>query len=83
MKEITAEWKRKQLTDQWNVKFSKDAAAEEDFKTELKSTKNRNIINATFSFEYYNKMEIEDLVTEERILQYKGEFEARKTIQQR
>ena len=81
MKENAAEWKRKQLTEQWNVKFSKDAAAEEDFKTELKSTKNCNTINATFSFEYYNKLEIEDLVTEERILQYKDGFEARKTLQ--
>ena len=85
LKEITAEWKRKQVIKQWNVKISKDPATGENFKTERKSSKNCNIINATFSFEYYKKLEkeFEELVTEDRIFQYKGKFEARKTLQQR
>ena len=83
LKEVTAEWKRKQVIEQWNVKISKDAAARENFKTELKSTKSRNIVNATFSVEYYEQLEkeFEELVTEDTIFQYKDE--ARKTLQQR
>ena len=85
LKEVTAEWKSKQVIEQWDVKISKDTAAGENFKTELKNTKNRNIVNATFSFEYYKKLEneFEELVTEATIFQYKDEFEARKTLQQR
>ena len=85
LKEITAEWKRKQVIEQWNVEISEDAAAGENFKTELKSIKNHNIINAKFSFEYYKNLrkEFEELVTEKRVFQYKDELEARKTLQQR
>ena len=85
LKEVTAEWKSKQVIEQWDVKISKDTAAGENFKTELKNTKNRNIVNATFSFEYYKKLEkeFEELVTEATIFQYKDELEARKTLQQR
>ena len=85
MKEITAEWKRKQVVEKRDVKISKDAAAGENFKIELKSTKSCNIVNATFSVEYYEKLEKEfqELVTEDTIFQYKDEFEAKKTLQQR
>ena len=85
LKEVTAEWKSKQVIEQWDVKISKDTAAGENFKTELKNTKNRNIVNAIFSFEYYKKLEkeFEELVTEATIFQYKDELEARKTLQQR
>ena len=85
LKKITAEWKNKQVIQQWSVNIFKDAAARDHFKTELKRTKNRNIINATCSFEYYKMLEkeFEDLVTEDRIFQYKAELEARKTLQQR
>ena len=40
-----------------------------NLKTELNSTKNRNIINVKFSFQYYEKLEKEigELVTEERL----------------
>ena len=84
MKEVTAEWKSKQVIEQWKVKIYKDAAGGENFKTELKSTINCNIVNATFSFEYYKKLEkeFEALVTEDTIFQYK-EFQARKTLPQR
>ena len=56
-----------------------------NLKTELNSTKNRNIINAKFSFQYYEKLEKEigEFVTEERLFQYTDEFEARQTLQQR
>ena len=56
-----------------------------NLKTELNSTKNRNIINAKFSFQYYEKLEKEigELVTEERLFQYTDDFEARQTLQQR
>ena len=56
-----------------------------NLKTELNSTKNRNIINAKFSFQYYEKLEKEigELVTEERLFQYTDEFETRQTLQQR
>ena len=82
---ITAEWKSKQVIEQWNVNSSNDAAAREIFKIELKRTENRNIINATCSFQYYKRLEkqFEELVTEDRIFQYKAEREARKTLQQR
>ena len=85
MNKVTAEWKSKQVIEQWNVEISKDAAARENFKTELKSTKNCNLVNATFSFKYYEKLEKEfqELVTEDKIFQYKDKFEARKTLQQR
>ena len=85
LNKVTAEWKSKQVIEQWNVEISKDAAAREKFKTELKSTKNCNLVNATFSFKYYEKLEKEfqELVTEDKIFQYKDEFEARKTLQQR
>ena len=81
LKNVTAEWKNKQVVEQWNVKVSKDAAAGKEFTTELKN----NIINAKFSLEYYKKLEkeFEELVTEERLFQYKDESEARKTLQQR
>ena len=81
LKQVTAEWKSKQVIEQWNVKVSKDTAAGEDFKTELKN----NIINAKFSLEHYKKLEnkFEELVTEEKLFQYKDEPEARKTLQQR
>ena len=81
LNKVTAEWKNKQVVEQWNVKVSKDTVAGEDFKTELKN----NIINAKFSLEYYKKLEkeFEELVTEERLFQYKDESEARKTLQQR
>ena len=85
LKKITAEWKSKQVIEQWNVEISEDAAEEENFKAELKSTKNRNTINAKFNFEYYKKLEkqFDQLVTEDKIFQYKDDFEARKTLQQR
>ena len=85
LNKVTAEWKSKQVIEQWNVEISKDAAATEDFKTELKSTKNCTLVNATFSFKYYEKLEkkFQELVTEDKIFQYKDEFEARKTLQQR
>ena len=73
------------MIEQWNVEISEDAAAGENFKTELKSIKNHNIINAKFSFEYYKNLrkEFEELVTEKRVFQYKDKLEARKTLQQR
>ena len=85
LKRITAEWKSKQVIEQWNVEISEDAAEEEKFKAELKSTKNRNTINAKFNFEYYKKLEkqFDQLVTEDKIFQYKDDFEARKTLQKR
>ena len=85
LKKITAKWKSKQVIEQWNVKISEDAAEGENFKTELKSTKNSNTINAKFNFEYYKKLEkqFDKLVSEDRIFQYKDDFEARKTLQQR
>ena len=85
LKKITAEWKSKQVIEQWNVKISEDSAEEENFTTELESTKNRNIINAKFNFEYYKKLEkqFDQFVTEDKIFQYKDDFEARKTLQQR
>ena len=85
MKEVTAEWKSKQVIKQWNVKIATDVAEGENFKTELKSNRNCNIVNATFSFEYYKKLEkeFEELATENRIFQYKDEFEARRTLQER
>ena len=85
LKEVTAEWKSKQVIEQWNVKIATDVAEGENFKTELKSNRNCNIVNATFSFEYYKKLEkeFEELTTENRIFQYKDEFEARRTLQER
>ena len=85
LKKITAEWKSKQVIEQWNVEISEDAAEKENFKAELKSTKNRNTIHAKFNFEYYKKLEkqFDQLVTEDKIFQYKDDFEARKTLQQR
>ena len=85
LKEVTAEWKSKQVIEQWNVKIATDVAEGENFKTELKSNRNCNIVNATFSFEYYKKLEkeFEELATENRIFQYKDEFEARRTLQER
>ena len=85
LKGIIAEWKSKQVTEQRNIVITKDAAEIENFKTELKSTKNGNIIYANFSFEYYQKLEkgYEELVTEEEIFQFKRKPEVRKTLQQR
>ena len=85
LKGIIAEWKSKQVTEQRNIVITKDAAEIENFKTELKSTKNGNIINANFSFECYQKLEkeYEELVTEEEIFQFKRKLEVRKTLQQR
>ena len=84
MKKVTAEWKSKQAIEQWNVEISKDAAARENFKTVLKRTKNCNLINATFSSKYYEKLEKEfEELTKDTIFQYKGIFAARKTLQQR
>ena len=85
LNKVTAEWKSKQMIEQWNVEISKDAAARENFKTELKSIKNCSLVNATFSFKYFEKLEkeFEKLVTEDTIFQYKDEFEAKKTLQQR
>ena len=85
LKGIISEWKNKQVTEQRNIEITKDAAEIENFKTELKSTKNGNIINANFSFEYYQKLEkgYEELVTEEEIFQFKRKPEVRKTLQQR
>ena len=85
LNKVTAEWKSKQVIEQWNVEISKDAAARENFKTELKSIKNCSLVNATFSFKYFEKLEkeFEKLVTEDTIFQYKDEFEAKKTLQQR
>ena len=85
LKRIIAEWKSKHVTEQRNIEIRKDAVEIENFKTELKSTKNGNIINANFSFEYYQKLEkeYEELVTEEEIFQFKRKLEARKTLQQR
>ena len=85
LKEVTAEWKSKQVIEQWNVKIATDVAEGENFKTELKSNRNCNIVNATFNFEYYKKLEkeFEELATENRIFQYKDEFEARRTLQER
>ena len=85
LKGIIAEWKSKQVTEQRNIVITKDAAEIENFKTELKSTKNGNIINANLSFEYYQKLEkeYEELVTEEKKIQFKRKLEARKTLQQR
>ena len=59
LKGIISEWKNKQVTEQRNIEITKDAAEIENFKTELKSTKNGNIINANLSFEYYQKLEKE------------------------
>ena len=85
LKGIISEWKNKQVTEQRNIEITKDAAEIENFKTELKSTKNGNIIYANFSFEYYQKLEkgYEELVTEEEIFQFKRKPEVRKTLQQR
>ena len=82
---ITAVWKSKQLIEQWRVKISQDAAEGKNFIAELKSIKNRNIINTKFNFEYYKKLEkqFEELVPEDRIFQYKDKLEARKALQKR
>ena len=85
LKGIRAEWKCKQVIEQRNIEITKDAAERQNSKTELKSTKNANIINVKFSFEYYKKLEreCEESVTENKTFQFKEEFEARKTLQQR
>ena len=84
LNKVTAEWKSEQAIEQWNVEISKDAVARVNFKTELKSTKNCNLINATFSTKYYEKLEKEfEELTKDTIFQYKDIFEARKTLQQR
>ena len=82
---ITAVWKSKQLIEQWRVKISQDAAEGKNFIAELKSIKNRNIINTKFNFEYYKKLEkqFEELVPEDRIFQYKDKLEVRKALQKR
>ena len=85
LKRIIAEWKSKHVTEQRNIEITKDAGEMENFKTELRSTTNGNIINANLSFEYYQKLakEYEELVTEEKKFQFKKKLEARKTLQQR
>ena len=85
LKKITAEWKSQQVIEHWSVKISENAAEGENFITKLKNIKTRNVINTKFSFEYYKKLEkqFEELVTKDGILQYKDEFEVRKTLQER
>ena len=85
LKRIIAEWKSKHVTEQRNIEITENAGEMENFKTELKSTKNGKIINANLSFEYCQKLgkEYEELVNEEKKFQFKRKLEARKTLQQR
>ena len=73
------------MIERWNIEISGDAAERENFKAGLKSTKNRTIINAKFTFEYYKKLqnEFEELIAKDKSFPYKDELEVRKTLQQR
>ena len=84
LKNVTAEWKTKQVKKQWKIKICEDAA-EEYFELELTRSRNRQIINAKFQCEYYKKLEKESqqLVTEDEIFQSKKEHIAMMVLKQR
>ena len=82
--DVTAEWKTKQVVQQWEVEFTVDRFQEEDSEFELTTNTNPHIIKAKFSREYSKQLEekIEKLVTEYKNFESKKK-EARKIIQQR
>ena len=81
---VTAEWKTKQVIQQWEVKFTVDLSQEENSEFELTTNKNPHIIKAKFSREYHKQLEktFAELVTEDENSELKRK-EARKITQQR
>ena len=82
--DVTAEWKIKQVVQQWEVEFTVDPFQEEDSEFELTTNKNPHIIKAKFSGEYCKQLEekFTELVTEDESFESKKK-EARKITQQR
>ena len=82
--DVTAEWKIKQVVQQWEVEFTVDPFQEEDSEFDLTTNKNPHIIKAKFSREYYKQLEekFTELVTEDESFESKKK-EARKITQQR
>ena len=81
---VTAEWKTKQVIQQWDVKFTVDPSQEENSEFEFTANKNPHIIKAKFSPEYCKQLEkkFAELVTEDENSELKRK-EARKITQQR
>ena len=82
--DVTAEWKIKQVVQQWEVEFTVDPFQEEDSEFELTTNKNPHIIKAKFSRKYCNQLEekFKELVTEDESFESEKN-EARKITQQR
>ena len=84
LRNVTAEWKIKQVIQKWKIKTC-EVAVGEDFELELTSSRNHQIINAKFKRKYYEELKnkFEELETEDKDFQSKKECTAMMVLQER
>ena len=82
--DVTAEWKTKQVIQQWEIECTVDHLQEEDSEFKLTTNKDPHIIQAKFNREYCKLLEerFAEFVTEDKNFESKKK-EARKITQQR